>query len=248
MNNVKELQVVNDDNVIRANIDFCGEYVSGADSGLYDKGFEDGKNSVVDLGKYAKTITFSSLNVFGKEDVELTLDNITTLASLFDVRTSANKNTTVKHLTINSNRQPTSLLQMIYSIGSSSDDEVLERLTLNFDTSKCVSFKDCLCGKQGLKIIDGEPLNFSANTQSSITFLARCAVLRDFNVVKESIKHNFGIASCSLLSAETIQSIIDGLADLTGQTTQALDFHSDIVAKLTEEQISQITNKNWEVT
>lgn len=48
-----------------------------------------------------------------------------------------------------------------------------------------------------------------------------------------------------LLSDESVQNIIDCLADLTGQATQTLTFHTDVKAKLTEEQIATITSKNW---
>lgn len=50
---------------------------------------------------------------------------------------------------------------------------------------------------------------------------------------------------CSLLDDETIQRIISALADLTGQEAQTITFHSTVKAKLTEEQISTITSKNW---
>ena len=47
------------------------------------------------------------------------------------------------------------------------------------------------------------------------------------------------------LSDETIQSIIDGLADLTEQTTQTITFYATVGAKLTDEQKATITAKNW---
>ena len=53
------------------------------------------------------------------------------------------------------------------------------------------------------------------------------------------------LQSSSLLSEESVQSVIDCLKDLTGQTTQTLTFHADVKAKLTDEQIASITSKNW---
>ena len=42
------------------------------------------------------------------------------------------------------------------------------------------------------------------------------------------------------------KAILDNcLVDLTGQTSQTLKFHADVKAKLTEEQITTITGKNW---
>ena len=72
--------------------------------------------------------------------------------------------------------------------------------------------------------------------------------LKEVRFAKGCIKLSLSFASCPFLSDETIQSIIDGLADLTGGTMQELDFHSDIVNKLTEEQWLQIYNKNWSVS
>jgi hypothetical protein len=48
-----------------------------------------------------------------------------------------------------------------------------------------------------------------------------------------------------LLSTDTIQSIVDGLATVEEQKT--LKLHTDVVVKLTEEQLTTIANKNWTV-
>ena len=52
-------------------------------------------------------------------------------------------------------------------------------------------------------------------------------------------------ANSSNLSAASIQSIVDGLADLTGQTAQTLTLHSAVGAKLTEAQKETVAAKNW---
>lgn len=52
-----------------------------------------------------------------------------------------------------------------------------------------------------------------------------------------------------LLSNESIQNVIDGLYDMTEKGfSPTLKFHSDVYAKLTEEQKAQITAKNWTVS
>jgi len=48
-----------------------------------------------------------------------------------------------------------------------------------------------------------------------------------------------------VLSDASIQSIIDGLADLTGATAQTLTLHATVGAKLTESQKTAATAKNW---
>ena len=60
-----------------------------------------------------------------------------------------------------------------------------------------------------------------------------------------TIKKAISFAKCYSLSDESVQSVIDGLFDLTGQTAQTLTFHADVGAKLTDEQKAAITDKNW---
>lgn len=49
----------------------------------------------------------------------------------------------------------------------------------------------------------------------------------------------------SLLNDASIQSIIDCLSDLTGQSAQTITFHTGVLAKLTDDQIASILAKNW---
>ena len=61
--------------------------------------------------------------------------------------------------------------------------------------------------------------------------------------VPNTIKTSITFVKLSKLSAESIQSIIDGLA--TVETQQTLTLHTDVKSKLTENQLTTITNKNW---
>ena len=60
-----------------------------------------------------------------------------------------------------------------------------------------------------------------------------------------TITKNMNLSRCGLLTDASVQSVIDHLADLTGQTAQTITFHSSIVPKLTDEQIANILAKNW---
>jgi hypothetical protein len=62
-----------------------------------------------------------------------------------------------------------------------------------------------------------------------------------------AITKDFNLSRCSKLTAESVQSVIDHLADLTGGTKQTLTLHSTVSAKLTNEQKDTIANKNWQV-
>ena len=87
------------------------------------------------------------------------------------------------------------------------------------------------------------PLDLSSSTSTS-TF-ANASSIRYFQVVPGSIKVSQNIGASNLLYDETIQSIIDGLADLTGQTAQTLTLHADVGAKLTQAQKDAVSAKNW---
>lgn len=63
--------------------------------------------------------------------------------------------------------------------------------------------------------------------------------------VGEGWRHSLDLQHSSLISMETVDNIIDNLADLTGQTAQNIIFHSNITYKLTDEQLLKIINKNW---
>ena len=70
-----------------------------------------------------------------------------------------------------------------------------------------------------------------------------CPALQEVRFVSGTIKVNLSLSASPNLSDESIQSIIDGLATLS--KAQTLTLHATVKAKLTEEQIAQITAKNW---
>ena len=96
---------------------------------------------------------------------------------------------------------------------------------------------------RSLKTILGA-LNFSLCTTTHLAF-EYAEGLEDIEFVPNTIKINIAFKQSSKLSDKSIQSIIDGLADLTGQTSQTLTFHSTVGNKLTDTQKATITAKNW---
>ena len=70
-----------------------------------------------------------------------------------------------------------------------------------------------------------------------------CSKLVNVEFLPNNIFYSIQFAQSPLLSDESIQSIINGLA--TVDTAQTLTLHADVKAKLTESQIAQITSKNW---
>lgn len=107
--------------------------------------------------------------------------------------------------------------------------------------SGSVSFFAFAC--RALEEIEGV-LDFSGVTETNNTF-TRNDALAEIRFVAGSIKVGVAFVNSSLLSDESIQSIVDGLADLTGQTAQTLTLHSSVISRLTSEQLAAITAKNW---
>jgi hypothetical protein len=86
-----------------------------------------------------------------------------------------------------------------------------------------------------------EPFDVSKITSFNKAFNG-CEKLKEIRFVAETIRVSIAFVS-PVLSAESIQSIIDGLA--TVETAQTLTLHADVKAKLTQTQLDTITNKNW---
>lgn len=51
----------------------------------------------------------------------------------------------------------------------------------------------------------------------------------------------------TILDRASLRAVINGLADLTGQTAQTIAIDATLIAKLTEEDIAIATNKNWTI-
>ncbi len=51
----------------------------------------------------------------------------------------------------------------------------------------------------------------------------------------------------TILDRASLRAVINGLADLTGQTAQTLTLGATLIAKLTDEDIAIATNKNWTI-
>ena len=194
-----------------------------------------------DFSRYAWTISLLP-SEFATEKIILNLDNANTLASLWYANNPAQANQCVKYIEVNCPRKVVSLQHAFSS--AYSKDKHLEQITLNVDTSECSAFLRPFGYLYVLKIIDGTPLNLNKAANTTNMF-QECYVLEEVRFVEGTIPMSISFSSSPNLSDATRQSIIDGLADLTGGTAQTITFHKDIEAKLSEEQKAQITSKNW---
>lgn len=73
------------------------------------------------------------------------------------------------------------------------------------------------------------------------------SVLNSNIAALKNLKISLHLADNKLLDRASLRAVINGLADLTGQTAQTLTLGAKLIAKLTEEDIAIAVNKNWTV-
>ena len=210
---------------------------------VHNKGYEDGKNSVVQFDRYLQNgSTLVGLGIFNNNEIELNLDNMTGLHSFLYEQKEQYKNTAVEHLIINCPNTVTNIQQAVRCTGACTDT-VLKKVTFNFSTQSITNCFQTFGNRQALETIDGVPLDFSSNTTNNIQPFVNCYSLKNFKVVKNSINKTFLVAHSNLLSTDTIQSIIDGLA--TVSTAQTLTLHNNL--KILQSQVDSANAKGWTV-
>lgn len=74
-------------------------------------------------------------------------------------------------------------------------------------------------------------------------FFQNCSSLTDITI-EGTINCTLNMLSCPL-SSDSVDSILEHLADLTGQAQKKITFSSDVAANLTEAQLAILTRKNW---
>lgn len=207
-----------------------------------------GGSGITDYSMYAKQIQLRPAAIT-QNNVTVDLDNGTTLAMFLNSTLDSDDNIAVKSITVNCPNK-IEAMNAAFFCNRNYNDNVLEKVTLNVDTSNCSTIRLAFRGCRAVKTIDGTPLDLSKCTASNSTENAfqYCYALQDIEFAKETIKVNISFANSELLTAESIQSIIDGLADLTGGTTQTLTVHQTVRNKLTEDQLTTISNKNWAIS
>lgn len=72
-------------------------------------------------------------------------------------------------------------------------------------------------------------------------------VITENIAVLKGLKVNTDIQYATNLDRASLRALINGLADLTGQTAQTLTLGRTLMAKLTEEDIAIATSKNWTI-
>ena len=198
----------------------------------------------IEFTRYMTNTPVIPRGLIEEKEVVINLDRVTSLYNLFNTANTENKY--VEHITVNCPNKVTALNGAF--LAQTPNDTVLKHITFNVDMSQAIVTINLFRGCEALEIIDGTPLDFSS--ANSMNIFNACKNVKEFRVVKNSIKLSFDIRYLANLSVETIQNddetgVIDGLADLTGGTAQTLTLHKTVGEKLTDTQKATITAKNW---
>jgi hypothetical protein len=100
---------------------------------------------------------------------------------------------------------------------------------------------------QGCTLLSEVPVMPAGNITATTNAFNGCSALADFGGL-QGIKVVFSLADSSLLTSESLENIIAGLADLTGTTSRTCTLHATTKALLTTEQNQSVIAKNWKIT
>ena len=215
-NEIQRLKTAKAD--IKAAIEQKGVVVGDGTIDTYAEKISEISGGGTDIDRCLKSGRFPNLNVFGKTEVVLNLDSWeSSFQNLFQITNEQNRNVICEHITINCPYTIESINQIFYCQYPYTD-ETLKRLTLNISTTKCKNYLNAFTQMRALEVIDGTPLDFSNVISASNTnAFPNTVSLKEVRFVPNSIKVSIMFANSSQLSTDTIQSIIDGLADLSGE-------------------------------
>ncbi len=130
-------------------------------------------------------------------------------------------------------------------------ETALEKVDLSgtLDKIRPTGLNRVFYNRAGLREIVGEfDLSQMSASNSATNAFVTCEALETIRFKEGTIICDLSFAYSPKLTDETIQNIIDGLADLTGGTTQTLTLHANVGAKLTDAQKTAASAKNWTIS
>ena len=120
----------------------------------------------------------------------------------------------------------------------------LTRISVPLDFRGCTNCSFLFNNAQSLVTISS--ITFDEACTNGSNMFASCKALENITV-HGTINFDFAISACTKLTTDSVQSIIDALADLTGQSQKTATFASAISSALTSEQKDTISAKNWKL-
>lgn len=120
----------------------------------------------------------------------------------------------------------------------------ITRIEVPLDFSGCTKCTYLFNNAQSLITISS--ITFDEACTNGANMFASCKALANITV-HGVINFEVAMSGCTKLTPESVQSIIDALADLTGQSKKKVTFASAVSSALTDEQKGTIAAKNWEL-
>lgn len=219
-------------------------YEAGRSLG-YDEGYKTGQTESSNPLEYAQTLAvlFKS-NVFDGIDFEISFGSMCTTEfspELFYCTFYGASG--LKSIKLTCGKTINTDLDMSNFCRSAGMEENLIKVDLNNIVIPVKTFPNVFYERAGLKEILCE-FDFTNCIKTTNCFYD-CISLETVRFKANTISIPLSLSSSPLLSDESIQNIIDGLAAV--ETQQKITFHSDVVDKLTDEQLATINSKNWTV-
>lgn len=126
-----------------------------------------------------------------------------------------------------------------YMVSTFANAKNLEEIVLNFSTKNIKNYSQAFGSCNALKRIIGV-LDFSSATD--ISWMFGCSNLEEVRFAPNTVAISISVG-CGKISAESVQSIIDGLA--TVETAQTLTFNAN--TKILQSQVDSANAKGWTV-
>lgn len=124
-------------------------------------------------------------------------------------------------------------------------------VTVDLNVSKAIQCSNAFNGCTALKTVvylDFSSIPHTTSTSNGVSgIFTKCAALVDITIKPNCLKAPISFANSPLLSDESIDSIINSLVQWDDTTKKKLTLNSSVVEKLTDEQLTTIFNKGWEV-
>ena len=198
---------------------------------LIDKVADIQVNGGVDYLSYAKTITFSEKFSELTEDVYLDLSSAITLYQALKYVSINCEKITLKVTNLCKN------LRNTFQGASNDDTDSLKTIEIVGDTSGIEAFVDCFRSRKKLESILGE-IDFSGVIQSTNlnNIFLNSGNIKEIYPKARTIKVSISFSGLAKLIDESIQAIIDGFADMTGQTAPVLTVHATVKAKIVADE------------
>ena len=144
----------------------------------------------------------------------------------------------------NANFKPKYPLENISNASSMFARCRLTRISVPLDFSGCTNCSYLFNNAQSLVTISS--ITFDKACTNGSNMFASCKALENITV-HGTINFDVPMGGCTKLTTDSAQSIIDALADLTGQSQKTVTFASAISSALTSEQKDTISAKNWKL-